>query len=78
MFSLCPEPSPAKFVCPEPSPAKSVCLAKRLQSADRSDFRAVCRDAPVSCRQMAPLKMVRELNVPKRSPIQLFVEPNLD
>ena len=62
---------------PEPSPAKSVRAAERLQSADRSDLRTVRRDAPVSCRQMAPLKMVRELNVQKRSPSQLFVEPNL-
>ena len=60
------------------SPAKSVCAADRLQSADRSGVRILCQDAPVSCRQMAPLKKVRELNVSKWSPFRLFVEPNLD
>ena len=48
------------ILCPEPSPAKSVCAAERLQSADRSDLRAVRLDAPVSCRQMAPLNMVTD------------------
>ena len=64
-------------LCPEPSSKKSVCVAERLQSADRSDLRIVCQDALVSCGQMAPLKVVSELIVMKRSPIQLFVEQNL-
>ena len=64
-------------LCPEPSLAKSVSAAERLQSADRIELRTVHRDDAVSCRQMAQLKMVRELKVLKRSPIQLFVELNL-
>ena len=42
-----------------------------------SELCTIRRHAAVCCRYMALLKMVCESKVPRRSPIQLFMEPNL-
>ena len=58
-------------------PSLSLRQPRMRRKADCSELCIVRQDAAVSCRQMAPRKMVWELKVTRRSPIQLFVEPNL-